>query len=313
MKRSSAGFVGLALVVFGGAAACTPTRSADVSAVHETSAASPATGAAKAYPKPSTAELEARLTPLQFEVTQNAATEPPFQNAYWNNHAAGLYVDVATGQPLFSSQDKFESGTGWPSFTKALSKDAVDEHVDTTLGMERTEVLSKGGSHLGHVFDDGPPPAHTRYCMNSASLRFIPVDRLAAEGYGEYASRFGASAANASAPPPDATQNACAQPPPGKTAGCSATLEVAIFAKADGDDRVAKPAGVLEVAAGFEGTEPAVEVTFDPSKVTYAKLLEAWTKGREKQSRAYVRGDAQKQAAATAAVRVNDAVPFRRQ
>lgn len=132
-------------------------------------------------------ELRKKLTPEQFRVTQQEGTEPPFRNAYWDNHEAGLYVDVVSGEPLFSSADKFESGTGWPSFTKPIKAENVLEHTDSTFGMRRTEVRSKEGNcHLGHVFDDGPAPTGMRYCMNSASLRFIPVNRLEAEGYGQY-------------------------------------------------------------------------------------------------------------------------------
>lgn len=139
-----------------------------------------------------TPQAIARLTPMQRKVTQNDGTEPAFRNEYHDNKAAGLYVDIVSGQPLFSSRDKFDSGTGWPSFTKPISPDAVTEHVDRTLWMKRTEVRSSGAdSHLGHVFDDGPRDAGgLRYCMNSASLRFIPVDRLEAEGYGESLTHF---------------------------------------------------------------------------------------------------------------------------
>jgi methionine-R-sulfoxide reductase len=140
---------------------------------------------------PAEAELKRQLTKDQYHVTRECGTETPFHNAYWDNHRAGIYVDIITGEPLFSSLDKFDSGTGWPSFTKPIATDNVVEKRDSSHGMERVEVRGKmSDSHLGHVFDDGPAPTGQRFCVNSASLRFVPVEKLKEEGYGQYLSLF---------------------------------------------------------------------------------------------------------------------------
>ncbi len=250
-------------------------------------------------------ELKKRLTPLQYRVTQLAETEPPFNNEYFKNHDDGIYVDVVSGEPLFSSKDKYESGTGWPSFTRPLDEKAVVYVTDDSFGSTRTEVRSRGASsHLGHVFDDGPKPTGKRFCMNSASLRFIPVGSFEKEGYGRFLPLFGK----------------------GKDVKTLAPVksEIAVFAGGcfwGVQHLIRKIPGVLESDVGYavgktgeKEKAESVRITYDPARVTYDRLLEVFYKihdptkanqqgndrGAQYRSAIFYANDAQKKSATTA-------------
>jgi len=212
--------------------------------------------------------LARRLTPLQYQVTQEKGTEPAFQNEHWNNHQDGLYLDVVSGAPLFSSRDKFDSGTGWPSFTKPLVSTSVATARDSSHGMARQEVRSRqGDSHLGHVFDDGPSPGGQRYCINSASLRFVPVDKLEEEGLGSYLPLFGKK--------PTGTRRLATL-----AGGCFWGMQE-LLRKLPGvvttkvgytGGRLADPT-YAEVSRGDSGHAESVEILFDPTKTSYETIL----------------------------------------
>jgi len=253
--------------------------------------------AKKDWKKPSQTELRKKLSPLQCQVTQEGATERPFHNEYWDNKKPGIYVDVVSGEPLFSSNDKFDSGSGWPSFTKPLVASNIKKSKDNSAGMERVEIRSQlADSHLGHVFDDGPQPTGERFCVNSASLKFIPLERLEADGYGEFKKLFMSVETTTKDKPSLRATNGTSTinyPPHDLAAKVPAGKEVAVLAGGcfwGMEEIIRKLPGVIEIQVGYAGGNTSnpgykevssgntghaesVQILFDPKKLSYEQLL----------------------------------------